>query len=920
MSQSGRNDSTARADGAAVVARFPVSTTQGQLWFLDYLSPGDAAQNVALRWAIEGDFSTDAIEKAFRHVIQRHEVLRTRFALENGEPIQEVLAHVDFRLAVVDIRTTPEALHHDRIERIAREDAAKPFDLAKGGLLRATLIRCAPETGVLLIVAHHTVFDGFSIGVLGYEMGTAAAAFAEGRMPDLPDLPLQFADFALWQKAFLDSGVADEDAAYWRGKLAGLSYFELPRDRPRPAKRSSAVRQVKLTLELDFETRLTAAARNMQISRFAFGAAVVSACLHRITGADDIAFGTPIAGREAPELDTLIGSFVNSQVLRFRPQDGQTFADHAAAAAQTVREAVMHQHLPFPKVVSLVNPVRDAARAPLVSIHFNQLEMFLERRQYGAFTLYPLPSELAGASRDVDISLMGTPFGWQVHIDYSPELFDPSTMENLASAVAGTFQQVFENPGLTLDQIDLSTTFDDLATKRTEAERQLEQSLFRHRLVGEVAAVETDAGVYAFVTPSDDCDLPLETLPDLLGRDLATAPRGISVLARMPRGRNGDIDRARLAVPASRSAVAAGQAMQAPAEDGQENRARIARIWADLLGLAAEPGPDANFFSLGGSSLLAVRLVARLREAFDTKIGVAEIYANQTLGALGSLLAPGPTGADVIVPEDWQIEHILTEGQGTPIIAVNDVGIVLATAGKLAAPRPATCIRLFDGKRGLDQSPRSFHDIAQAYADTIRRAQPEGPYLLFGVCVHGNIALEAARILKAGGATISGVIMKDVWEPGYVDQVHRKKLLHLRLRLFSLANKLRLVREGRMSLDAMLGSYGFLHRFGVLRALKALGVIRSIRNSDLEPEQDCFVAYISAARDIYRPEGVDFPVMHVVTRITPQGPRFKPSIGWEDVIPGTWLKTVQISDISAYGGRDLGTAELAGEIDRFLGA
>ncbi|TMV65601.1 hypothetical protein FGG78_33730 [Thioclava sp. BHET1] len=250
-------------------------------------------------------------------------------------------------------------------------------------------------------------------------------------------------------------------------------------------------------------------------------------------------------------------------------------------------------------------------------------------------------------------------------------------------------------------------------------------------------------------------------------------------------------------------------------------------------------------------------------------------------------------------------------------MAINDVAIILAALGHSRGDHAADCVRLFDGTRGIDQSPRSFEQIAEEYAKVVRRLQPKGPYVLFGVCVHGNIALEAARVLQAQGETVA-VVLKDVWEPGYVEALKGNARLRWLERWFALRNKLRMVREGTLSVSAMLGSYRIIRKSGILQLVQRLGLIDRVRQSDLAPEQQRFVSYISAARNRYRPRPFDAPVLHVVTKITPQARAFKPSVGWEDVVTGP-LTTRYIDDVRVHRGQEIGTTELAREIDRFLG-
>ena len=338
---------------AQIVDAFPVTTTQQRCWFLDSIEPGNTALNIAVRWEIRGKVAGASLQKAFQHVTDRHEILRTRFIERDGEPMQQVLDRVSFRMGELDLRTTPAADRLARIDEIAKAEGARPFDLSQPGLLRATLVRWEAERASLLITAHQSVFDGHSIGVLGREIGAAAAAYQAGGAPDLPELALQFGDFALWQQDYLASGVLEEEGAWWQERLDGAPYFELPTDKPRPTQQKPAVAEIPLDLGADFETRLQTRAKAEDTTPFAFGYAVFTACLHRLTGAEDILAGTQTAGRTDVDLDPLIGVFINNLVLRVAAAPDTSLRAHIAEDAQGCRR----------RACASVDPVQPAGRA-----------------------------------------------------------------------------------------------------------------------------------------------------------------------------------------------------------------------------------------------------------------------------------------------------------------------------------------------------------------------------------------------------------------------------------------------------------------------------------------------------------------------------------------------------------------------------
>jgi hypothetical protein len=814
------------SDLSTIVDEFPLTSIQRQIWFMATMNSDDPSLNIAIRWEMRGALQERHLEAAFRHVIARHEILRTRFVDNDGTPAQEVLADAAFRLGVVDIRAVAEDRHAARLDEIATEDARAPFDLLHPPLIRATFVRQAPDRGTILITAHHIVFDGHSIGVLGREVGEIAAALAEGREPALAPLPLHYGDFALWQEEYLASGVVADDAAYWTQTIRGASYFEVPPDNPRPAIRDSSVARCHLDLPADFDARLKSTSRALGLSPFAFGAAVASAVLAEAAGTTEVSFGTPILGRDEADLDGLIGPFISQQVLRLSTDMNDNFAHHATRTRDAVEGAIAHQALPFADLVRIANPVRDPARPPLVSVGFNLLPVFMQDRDFGPFQLISRASHTPGAALDLTISIIGRPDGWRLNLEYASTLYTPARMNRLMAALARGLDVTLSDPGAKLA---------DLASPAIE----------------------------------DETDTQVKTGADTSG---------------MAEPASGDI------------------------------ASHLSTIWADILSLDTVPS-DGDFFALGGHSLLAVRLLTRIRSTWKVTIGVAALYQASTLAEQVRLIEATLTPAIPPIIDDWRVEPVI-DGPGPRIITINDVGLILSAARHMGNTPKATCIRLFDGTRGLGREAMDFDEIASAYVDVLKQVQPQGPYILFGVCVHGNIAIEVGRQLKAAGEDVR-VIIKDVWEPGYVAEIRANPVNRLRDRLFGLRNRWRLVRSGLLSLPAMLGSYRLVRATGILQAAVRLGLIDRIRSTDLEAEQERFLEFITEARNAHRPGMLDFPVLHMVTSITPKGRWMLPSIGWERVVKRS-LKTIRLGYVGVHRGRETGGAEMAATIERFL--
>lgn len=433
-----------------IIGEFPCTQTQLRCWVLDQLQPGNPALNVAVRWEIRGSFKASTIEAAFKKIIQRHEILRTRFVERKGNPYQQVLDAVDFKLSVIDLRNMPVEQREQRILSIGDETASAPFDLARGGLFRVTLLMVENNRAFLLITAHQTCFDGWSIRVLGRELGEIASAMEAGRAPVLPDLPLQYGDFALWQQEYLSSYGFEAERSFWKETLAGAPYFEVPSDHPRPAIKTTSGDIMSAVKPVEFGERIEAAAREHKVSLFAYGVAIVSAVLHRVTGAEDILFGTQIAGREQSDLEPMIGVFINNMVLRLPVRPAMSFDDHLQSATQTVSAAVNHQRMPFNKLVEFINPVRDPSRNPLISVNFNLSKAFMEDRRYGDFELLSAASQSPGVVYDISFGMVGRPSGWRMSIEYNTDLFDRSTIEHILQVWQDVYEQALSAPSAPL--------------------------------------------------------------------------------------------------------------------------------------------------------------------------------------------------------------------------------------------------------------------------------------------------------------------------------------------------------------------------------------------------------------------------------------------------------------------------------------
>jgi amino acid adenylation domain-containing protein len=340
----------------------PLSFAQERLWVAHRLEGGGAAYHMPAAWRLRGALDTAALRRALAEIVRRHEPLRTGFALRGTRPVQVVHPAGGFAVQVDDLAHLGDGAEAVA-RRIAREDAEQSFDLEHGPLVRARLLRLAADDHVLLLVLHHAAGDGWSFGVLAREIAALYAAFARGESSTLPPLPVRYADYAVWQRAWLADGEAEAQAAYWRGRLAGAPpALELPADRPRPAQRTAAGAHLPFTIPAETAARLRAFSRGEGATLFMALAAAFSAVLGRWSGQDDVVVGTPVANRRRPELEGLAGCFVNTLALRTDLSGDPSFRVLLGRVREATLGAFAHQDLPFDRVVDALRVERSAAR------------------------------------------------------------------------------------------------------------------------------------------------------------------------------------------------------------------------------------------------------------------------------------------------------------------------------------------------------------------------------------------------------------------------------------------------------------------------------------------------------------------------------------------------------------------------------
>ncbi len=428
-------------------ARLPLSFAQQRLWFLHQLEAGAGAYNLPGALRLAGSLRVAMLARSLAALTARHESLRTVFELGPDGAAQRVLPRLVPALPVVDLRALPAAGRERLGRRLLEAELARPFDLARGPLLRVLVVRLEEALHLCLVTLHHTVADGWSWAVLARELGEVYGAFAAGREPALPELPLQYPDFALWQRQWAAGGGLAAELDFWRERLEPLPVpLALPADRPRPAAQSFRGGNRRHHFGAGSLAELEALARRAGASLFATLLAAFDLLLARLSGQRGYAIGTPIANRRFTQLESAIGVFVNTLVLRSRVRDGQSFGELLAAVRDESLAAFEHQDLPFERLVDELAPQRDLALPPLVQVLFVLQNAPLAAVALPELELSPLELDPGTAMLDLTLGITPGPARLEGQLEWSSDLFDPTTMERLLRAYETLLAAVVASP------------------------------------------------------------------------------------------------------------------------------------------------------------------------------------------------------------------------------------------------------------------------------------------------------------------------------------------------------------------------------------------------------------------------------------------------------------------------------------------
>ena len=435
--------------------RLPLSFAQERLWFIHQLQPDSPAYNLPGIITLDGDLDINLLEQAFNFIIARHEILRTVFPSEEGQARQVVLDRLDFRLERIDLT------HYDtrekrasKAEEICQADARKPFDLAHGPLLRGKAISLTSREHILMVNMHHIITDGWSVEIMIKELGLIIDALEQGRDPELAPLPIQYPDYSVWQRRWLEeSGVLKQQLTYWQEKLAGVpETLDLAADYLRPSVQSFAGANHTFTIDVHLTEQFKRLGQQQGSTLFMVLLAAFKTLMYRYTGQSDICIGSPIANRQHGETEGLIGMFVNTLALRTQVEPEDTFSTFLAKVRATCLEAYEHQSAPFEKVVDMLHPQRTLAMNPIFQVMFvlqntGPLEKLDQRIQP-----YPLHSGISKFDLVVDFTEVQQ--GLEGSIEYRTELYKPQTIERMARHFTALCYAITATPGARICDLD----------------------------------------------------------------------------------------------------------------------------------------------------------------------------------------------------------------------------------------------------------------------------------------------------------------------------------------------------------------------------------------------------------------------------------------------------------------------------------
>ncbi|MEH1773540.1 amino acid adenylation domain-containing protein [Nostoc sp.] len=442
-------------------AQLPLSFAQTRLWFLDQLKPNSAFYNIPLTLSLVGTLNQVALEQSLQEIIHRHEALRTNFITVDGKPSQIIHTQTNWTVSVVDWKHLSTSEQEIAAQQLAQQQAIQPFDLASEALIRATLVVLNETEYVLGVCMHHIVSDGWSMDVFFQELAALYDAYSQDHLSPLAPLPIQYADFAIWQRNWLQGNVLQSQLSYWQQQLKDApALLSFPTDRPRPAVQTFAGAHQEFVLSVELTDKLVKLSQEQGCTLFMTLLAAFDTLLYRYTGQADILVGSPIANRDRSEIEGLIGFFVNTLVMRTNLAGNPSFSELLGRVREMAMDAYSHQDLPFEMLVEALQPERDLSHTPLFQVAFSLQNAPMQQVELAGLTVSPLVVQGTTAKFDLGLLIENTTTGLVGWWEYNTDLFDGSTIEQMTGHFVTLLESIVANPQQQISQLPMLTEYE----------------------------------------------------------------------------------------------------------------------------------------------------------------------------------------------------------------------------------------------------------------------------------------------------------------------------------------------------------------------------------------------------------------------------------------------------------------------------
>ena len=481
-------------------ATCPASIDQERLWFIDQLQPGNTAYNIFSASRIRGAVNVPIMERVINELIQRHEVLRTTLKSVDGVPVQVIAPELKITLEPVSLEHLPEEERYDEALRLTTEEFARPFDLEKGPLVRVGLLRLAEDDFVLQVNMQHAITDRWSFAVFEKELAVLYQAFATGQPSPLPELPIQFADYAVWQRERMNGDEYKKDLEYWLRQLDVSFVLDFPTDFPRPPVQKFRGARVYVGYPKSLLDGLKELSRREGVTMFMTLMAAFKTLIYRYTNQHDILISTPIGTRLRPETENLVGYLLNLLIVRTDLSGNPTFRELLKREQEACVGAYAHQEVPFGKLVQELKPKQDASRNPIAQVAFLYLD-FPEATamQFLGLTATPIDIDNGASRFDITLAMIETPEGFAISIEYLSDIFEHGRMERMAKHLQVLLEGIIANPNARLSDVPILTLEEQQQLQQwNDTAHQFPSSLLVHQLFEQQAALRPGAPALLF--------------------------------------------------------------------------------------------------------------------------------------------------------------------------------------------------------------------------------------------------------------------------------------------------------------------------------------------------------------------------------------------------------------------------------------